>query len=333
MRLFCCFIAAMFSLSLFAALPAPTGFTFAKGAKFTVAGYTNANGTARAKLQNFPVLVRIAAGSPQGFSNSDVQHASAPDKNDIDIAFVDMSGNGLPFEIDTWDASGTSLVWVRLPTMTNGTEFVLCWGGGTSGKTVCDASPFSDYVGVWHMSEASGTVADSTGHNLDARPAGANASVTSVAVDGRIGNARQCATNVAATAASYLSIPNYDSSHSAGQNFTVSGWFNISSDQPNTGGIDVRFFSRKTAFDTPGGWEMIHKPSASSILVRGKTNANNIEKKNVTLRDRQKTGTISPSEITPKAPPAHLRSSAPSTSAASELVRSQQTGSWPTVRA
>ena len=29
---------------------------------------------------------------------------------------------------------------------------------------------------------------------------------------------------------------------------------------------------------------MIHKPSASSILVRGKTNANNIEKKNVTLR-------------------------------------------------
>ena len=63
----CCFVAAMLSASLFA-LPGPSSATFAKGAKFTVAGYTNENGTARAELQNLPVLVRIAENSPSGFS-------------------------------------------------------------------------------------------------------------------------------------------------------------------------------------------------------------------------------------------------------------------------
>lgn len=49
------------------ALPGPTGFTFAKGAMFTVAGYTGAS-----TLSGFPVLVRIAENSPSGFSYDDL---------------------------------------------------------------------------------------------------------------------------------------------------------------------------------------------------------------------------------------------------------------------
>ena len=270
-------IALLLALVLPAAaqLPAPTGASFAKGAKFTVAGYP----AERPALTGFPVLVRIAENSPSGFSYADLASSTGDD-----LCFIDLDGTGIPFEIDTWDAQGTSLVWVTLPTMTNGAEFVMCWGGGTSGKTVCSESPFSGYIGVWHMSEASGTVADSSGNGLTASPAGANASVTSVAVDGRIGNARQCATNVADTAASYLSVQNYDSSHPAGQNFTVSGWFNVSSDHPQAANCDIRFFSRKKVWDTSGGWEVIHKPNTPSINVRGKEKGNNIEVKNITLR-------------------------------------------------
>ena len=152
-----------------AALPQPSSAVFAKGAKFTVAGYTGSS-----PLSGFPVLVRIGNNSPVGFSYSDVQNANAADKNDIDIAFVDMLGNGLPFEIDTWDTAGTSLIWVRLPTMTSGTQFVMCWGSSSSGKIVCGTNPWSGYAGVWHMNETGTpssqsplTIHDSTANGLD----------------------------------------------------------------------------------------------------------------------------------------------------------------------
>ena len=172
---------ALASLSLPAlALPGPIGFTFDKGAMFTVAGYTGAS-----TLSGFPVLVRIAANSPSGFSYDDLQSKSTGD----DIAFVGMDGTGLPFEIDTWDPSGTSLIWVRLPSMQNGTQFVMCWGSNSSGKDVCNDNPWSDYAGVWHMGETGDgvvTIEDSTANGLDAE----TTSVSYAQPDGRFGGAR-----------------------------------------------------------------------------------------------------------------------------------------------
>ena len=156
-------IALFVTLKAQAVLPGPTSVAFDKGALFTVDGYTNS-----VPLSGFPVLVRIAANSPSGFFYTDL-HSPA---NGADIAFVDTEGNGLPFEIDTWDPLGTSLIWVKLSTMTNRTQFVMCWGSATSGKTVCNESPFADYVGVWHMTEASGDVSDAAGNGLAASPNG-----------------------------------------------------------------------------------------------------------------------------------------------------------------
>ena len=242
------------------ALPAPTGFSFAKGAKFTVAGYA----AGKPALSGFPVLVRLQADSPVGFSYTDLLYPSTG----ADLCFVDMAGNGLPFEIDTWNASGESLIWVRLPSMTNGTEFVMCWGGGTSGKTVCDENPFSGYVGVWHMSEASGTVADASGNGRHAVPTGATN--VSVSVSGKIGGARQNATSSSGRV--YLQAPNYDSI-SVGASFVVSGWF----DSKGVPGGDMRLVSRKFAFDENGGWEVLVKESGKSPKVRGGTNAKQVE--------------------------------------------------------
>ena len=256
-------IALLLALVLPAAaqLPAPTGASFAKGAKFTVAGYTNANGTARSELTCFPVLVRLAANSPSGFSYDDLTSSTGDD-----LCFIDMDGNGLPFEIDEWHSDGTSLVWVRLPTMENGTEFVMCWGGGTSGKTVCNDNPWNDYVGVWHMSEASGTVADSTANSLDAVPGGTTAN--SIAVDGKVGKARQ---NAVSGSAGNLTVPNYSSVYN-GTAFTVSGWFYQTEYNSN----DSRLFSRKSAWDVAGGWETFSKYDKNNKVggvlgMRGRT--------------------------------------------------------------
>ena len=253
------------------ALPAPAGFSFAKGAKFTVAGYA----AGKPALSGFPVLVRLQADSPVGFSYTDLLYPSTG----ADLCFVDMAGNGLPFEIDTWNASGESLVWVRLPSMTNGTEFVMCWGGGTSGKTVCGESPFSGYVGVWHMSEASGTVADSSGNGFAATPSGTAAATACVAVSGPVGNGRQCSTALGAANLSYLSVPSYDDSHPIGDTFAISGWFNIGSGQTGNDN-DARLFSRKENWEVSGGWEVLWK-TGKEIRVRGASKSDNIKLTNV----------------------------------------------------
>ena len=182
--LFAILVLASFVLPA-AALPGPTGFTFDKGALFTVAGYTGSEA-----LSGFPVLVRIAENSPQGFSYDDLQSKFTGD----DIAFVDMTGAGIPFEIDTWNTNGTSLVWVRLPSMTNGTQFVMCWGSASSGKIVCPDNPWSDYAGVWHMGDPGDgvtNVLDSTANHLDGTTVASSKSVPA----GKIGGARFITSN------------------------------------------------------------------------------------------------------------------------------------------
>ena len=172
----------------FAALPKPAGYEFDYGAKLTVSGYA----AGKPALSGFPVLVRIADNSPSGFSYDGLQSKSTG----ADIAFVDMNGNGLPFEIDTWNPSGTSLIWVRLPSMTNGTEFVMCWGSATSGKTICGTNPWSDYVGVWHLGETTAgatTVSDSSSNGLSGNTVSSSSAVA--APNAKIGGARHVTTN------------------------------------------------------------------------------------------------------------------------------------------
>ena len=196
------------------ALPGPTSenITFDKGAKFTVAGYTNATGIARERLLNFPVLVRIAENSPLGFSYNDLMSKTTG----ADIAFVDMNGNGLPFEIDTWNTNGTSLIWVRLPSMRNRTEFVMCWGGVTSGKTVCGDNPFAEYKGVWHMNEKN--VVDASGSRNNGTAVG-----SPIIVSGKIGSALSLPTT-----SDYVTCSTNLPNPQLASGFTVEGWANSS---------------------------------------------------------------------------------------------------------
>ena len=190
------------------ALPRPTAASFARGAQFEVTGYDSS----KSALADFPILVRIADDSPSGFAYSQLLSPS----DGADICFIDTAGNGLPFEIDTWNPEGTSFVWVKLPSMEQGTQFVMCWGSATSGKTVCADNPFAGYKGVWHMNATS--PADASGSGNDGTAFGNVALTTGVVGSG-------------------LSYPNKSSYVSCGSSqeeseltangYTIEGWVNI----------------------------------------------------------------------------------------------------------
>lgn len=207
-----------------------------------------------AELVNFPVLVRINETTVPGFYSELVW------ANGSDFVFADSENNILPYEIDTWDAAGTSLVWVRVPKLSSDTVISLYYGS-VFRVVNTPSGAWSEYAGVWHVNEASGTAFDSTVHALDGSPSG-SASASMIATNGIVGSAR-----VNSPSKSYLSIPSYNSLN-VGSTFTISGWFkaNAVSGYP-------RIFSRKNNYDANEGFEMeMAQNSKTQINARGVLN-------------------------------------------------------------
>ncbi|MBQ6923266.1 MAG: hypothetical protein IJQ73_01360 [Kiritimatiellae bacterium] len=222
----------------------------------TVSGYTGASA-----LASFPALVRVSEAGIDGFHYADCADGGS------DVVFLDADGNVLPREIDTWNTNGESLVWVRLTAMATNTVFTMAWGDAhatAQPDSQTDGSVWTPngYVGVWHMNEAGGAVADATAHGLAATPAGNTAN--SIAVSGApTGAGRQTATSAEK---GYLSIPSYDS-FGVGSTFTMSGWMKMT-------GLEnyPRPFSRKNYYTDDNGWEIEMANSYTAFSARGRNN-------------------------------------------------------------
>jgi hypothetical protein len=109
---------------------------------------------------NFPVMVRLA-------SDSDLA-ADAQDDGD-DILFTNTSGTKLDHEIELFNGSTGELVaWVRMPTLVNtsDTTLYMYYGNSSVGSQQNRTGVWDTYYkGVWHLSDAGGTAADSLGVN------------------------------------------------------------------------------------------------------------------------------------------------------------------------
>ena len=110
-------------------------------------------------LTNFPVLVRLS----KTLNDFDYSKCAA---NGADLRFCDpATGELLPHEIDTWNATGTSLVWVKVKSLSRTTVVRACYGYKGEGEppavSVSDVWD-SDYVGVWHLGEAAAPLKEST---------------------------------------------------------------------------------------------------------------------------------------------------------------------------
>ena len=233
---------------------------YAMKIKFTVSGDFS-------DVSDFPVLVRLAENSPVKFSYA----ACAEDGSDI--RFFDRSGTvAYSYEIDTWNPSGESLVWVRLPSAAKGNSFIMCYGRSGQTSASDGATVWSDYVGVWHMNETygaetagSGLSHDSTANNLDATPTngGSGNLEQMVSAEGVVGNARVNAKSDT-TKGNYLSVASYDSL-GVGNTFTISGWF-----KATTINGYPRLWSRKTSHKSSDGWEIENaNGNAKKFSARG----------------------------------------------------------------
>ena len=250
---------------------------FARGVSFTVAGYD----ASRSPLTNFPVLVRLSTA----ITNTFYAECLLPDGEDI--CFKAADGAPLAFDIDTWNPSGESLVWVTLPTMTNGAEFALFYRSSKSGKTVCADNAFSKFVGVWHLGETGDgqqAIKDATTNNLQA-----SSSTRSLAKsDGVVGGARQI-TNRRAKGDPALVVNKDDAViaklNTLGTNFTFSAWMRPYGSIDNTDsatelsttagiGYDV-LFSRKNSVSTKAwGVQLMNNPNSMRVFTSQNANPN-----------------------------------------------------------
>lgn len=200
-------------------------------------------------LEHFPVLVKLAEGQPVGFSYA----ACAADS----FRFTDVDGNVLPHDVEAWDPAGTSLVWVSVPQLARNAAIFFRYGAEAAklpANAPSEVWTRAGYVGVWHMAEASGAVADAAGNGLAATPKGAAANLGAVA--GVVGSGRR----TASAERGYLSIPSYDALALGGV-FTMSAWVKAS----NISGY-ARLFSRKAFFTDDDGWEIEFSNGSASVF-------------------------------------------------------------------
>ena len=161
----------------------PTVAGFASKMSFRVEGYDDKRGD----LANFPVLVRIPAGK-----------VSDP----AQMAFFDENDDPLHFEVDTWNASGESLVWVGLPTLAHGAKITLASGraGYTAPNLACGLWRKAGYVLVLHCGDEGPALVGSTVQGIGgtARATdGSSGGQTGVFASGAAGAARTISSGAA----------------------------------------------------------------------------------------------------------------------------------------
>lgn len=160
-----------------ALLADPVDWTaYQKSFNVTFPGYAGS-----ATLVDFPVLIRLS----KALNDFDYAKCQVADGGDLRFSLPD--GTLLQSEVDTWDANGTSLVWVKVPQFNRNTKIVAHYGCSTP-AAVTPASVWSaDYVGVWHLNESGVPMAESSGVSTPFSTAGGSGIV--YAASGAIGGA------------------------------------------------------------------------------------------------------------------------------------------------
>jgi len=122
-------------------------------------------------LIDFPVLIVL---------NSSIVNYSKTQDNGEDIRFTDSDGETiLDHEIELWNESGRSYVWVRVPQIdaSSSTDLIfMYYGDSATADGQNAAGVWVDYIAVWHMEEdPSGTapqILDSTSDKLNGTSSG-----------------------------------------------------------------------------------------------------------------------------------------------------------------
>ncbi|MGN0843430.1 MAG: glycine-rich domain-containing protein [Kiritimatiellia bacterium] len=223
-------------------------------------------------LTNFPVLVKLAENNNllPGFTYADFYNDAG-----ADLVFVDDAGKVIPHEIDTWNRSGTSLVWVKVPVVTNGATFAMCYRSAKDGSKLATDGVWNDYTGVWHLGEKGNgkqTVLDSTTNDLDM----VSHENSLAEVSGAVGAARRISTKIGASDANgrvFIDL-SQDAAKKAkvddlGTSFVASFWAKLSGDPA------WAYLIGRKATDNDLSWAMQFNSATEQNSIRIFTDANN----------------------------------------------------------
>jgi hypothetical protein len=187
-------------------------------------------------LTNFPMMVKLSDGLLEYFYYNDMLN---PD-NAGDLRFMDENGIELVYDIEKWDLTGDSTVWVRIPELsaTNNRIYAL-WGNPTYTNspvyTTNGIAWDNGYMAVYHLAADSGPVKDSS-------PFGNVASVYGDVKQGTNGIAGPAA-NWPASSNNWMQCPASDSLHGMGQ-LTLQTWmYDTQNDTWPRGLISKRYAS------------------------------------------------------------------------------------------
>ncbi len=188
--------------------------------QITFTGYSGA------ALTDFPVLVTLT----NGMGNGTFDYSQLTSPSGYDLRFTSADGATLlPYEFDTWNLSGTSCIWVKVPTLAgSGVAAIWAYWGNPSETNqqdyTRDGSTWSaNFRGVWHMGETSGTITDTTANPNNGTLSGS----ATYGQDGAIGRS----ISVAGGAINAFNCGNHASLNLGSGPFTLSAWVNASGTQ------------------------------------------------------------------------------------------------------
>ncbi len=138
---------------------------FAHRMKIQFSGHTS-----KEHLSDVPVLIRLRDGVA-GFHYTDLQ-----DSDGRDLVFTTADGQTLlAYDIEHWDRTGESLIWVCVPHVRSSTDTILAqWGNAESPKQDYNAEgrAWPGYAHVWHFNETGPTLMDSADPHQTGIPLG-----------------------------------------------------------------------------------------------------------------------------------------------------------------
>ena len=165
-------------------------------------------------LTNFPALVRISEERLIGFSYDRAGSDSSK------ITFLDGDKNPLPYDVEKWNTSGESLVWVKIPLLPpEGATITFYWNlkEGRTPPTNTPSEVWADYAVVVH---GGSTIVNAVDNGLDVKP-GSAGTVSGYPQDGAIaGSMKKAAYNSIG-----LNVDNPSGKLTDAGVFSVSAWF------------------------------------------------------------------------------------------------------------
>lgn len=187
-------------------------------------------------LTNIPVLIKLDTGV-----NIDYAKVKASGE---DLRFSDSDGTALSYEIETWNPSGTSYIWVKVPQIdqNSNTDYIYMYYGNSSAE---DAQNVSDvwsngYVMVQHLKDATATsVVDSTTSGYTGNKRTTNAPLQ---IDGKIGKAQNFGTSDYIDLGNILNVGTAD--------WTVEVWFRRATVGAGNGNI---LYNKENLYETAAG--------------------------------------------------------------------------------